>query len=374
MRVLHVVSGDLWAGAEVQVFTLLEFLRRQPGLEVEAVLLHDRELARRLREVGVPLTVVDQARLDSWRILWRLVALLRARRPDVVHAHRYKETVLGTAAAAAAGVPAVVSTVHGLVTTEGYRGLAGAKMRLNDWLERRVIDMRHETVVAVSHDMARRLASKVRVPATIIPNGIDVRSHASGRPPVWPAGAPAGPVLGTAARLVPVKGLDRLLEAMRRVAERSPQARLLVLGDGPLRASLEAQAAALGLGRRVWFPGHQADISRWLRAMDVFVLPSLAEGLPMSLLEAMAAGRPVVASRVGGIPEVVRDGVEGRLVPPGDVTALADACLAYLRDPSAREAVGACARARVAEAYTIEATGPRYVDLYRRLVERCRAA
>lgn len=368
MRVVHVASGDLWAGAEAQVFTLLSFLARQPGLEVEAVVLHDRELAARLRQAGILTAVLDQTRLDTLQILGRLVARLRARRPDVLHAHRYKETIVGTLAAAAAGVPAVVSTVHGLVGTEGYRGMAALKMRLNDWMERRVIDLRHATVVAVSQDMARRLASRVRVPPTIIPNGIEFPVPSGGRPPSWPSDAPAGPVLGTACRLVPVKGLDRLLDAFARVVEEAPDARLLVLGDGPLRAGLEGRAAALGLSRRVWFAGHQPEVARWLAGVDLFVLPSLAEGLPMALLEAMALGRPVVASRVGGIPEVVRDGVEGRLVPPGDVEALAQACLAFLNDPPALGSAGARARRRVAEAYTIDATGPRYIDLYRRLV------
>lgn len=372
MRVVHIASGDLWAGAEAQVFTLLEFLRRDPALDVHAVVLNDRELAHRLRAAGVPVTVIDETRLAALAILGRLVRTLRRLRPDVVHTHRYKENILGGLAAAAAGQPATVCTVHGL--TERYTGFARLKMSLYTALDRAVIRGRRETVVAVSADMARRLAMRVGPEVCLIPNGI--RLAGLGRPdrPRWPDGAPGGVVLGTAARLVPVKGLDGLLEAVRLVSDAVPDVRLLVLGDGPLRAALESRAAALGLGRRVWFAGHQADVPCWLAAMDVFVLPSLAEGLPMSLLEAMAAGRPVVASRVGGVPEVVRDGLEGRLVPPGDVRALAGACLAFVRDSAARAACGASARRRVSEAYTIEMTGPRYVDLYRRLTARRAAA
>ncbi|HEX7124288.1 MAG TPA: glycosyltransferase [Thermodesulfobacteriota bacterium] len=372
MRVVHIASGDLWAGAEVQVFTLLDFLRRDPALDVHAVVLNDRELARRLREADVPVTVIDETRLGAVAILGRLVRTLRRLRPDVVHTHRYKENILGGLAAAAAGVPAAVCTVHGL--TERYTGFARLKMDLYTALDHAVIRGRRQTVVAVSADMARRLAPRIGPSICLIPNGIRLPEAVPADRPRWPAGTPGGVVLGTAARLVPVKGLDILLEAVRLLSDAVPDVRLLVVGDGPLRAPLEARAAALGLAGRTWFVGHRPDVPRWLAAMDVFVLPSLAEGLPMSLLEAMAGGRPVVASRVGGVPEVVRDGIEGRLVPPGDPRALADACLALATDADARAALGAAARRRVAEAFTIDATGPRYVALYRRLASTRAAA
>ncbi len=373
MRICHVASGDLWAGAEAQVFTLLAFLARQPGLEVLAVLLHERELAARLRRAGVEVVVVDQTRLDAFRILWHLTALVRERRPDVLHAHRYKETILGTIAAAATGVPAVVSTVHGFVEAEGYRGLARHKMRLNGWLERRMMGLRHDVVVAVSDDMARRLAARLEVPTATIPNAIAMPAEPAAPARLEGVG-PEHVVIGTVARFVPVKGLDTLLEAARQLVRHAPGTRLLLVGDGPLLPALRARAEALGIAGAVLLPGHRPDVRPYLAAMDLFVLPSLAEGLPMALLEAMAAGLPVVATRVGGIPEVVRDGVEGRLVPPGDPAALAGACLAFVGDPVARATAGASARRRVAEAYTIEATGPRYVDLYQRLLERGRRA
>jgi glycosyltransferase involved in cell wall biosynthesis len=380
-RVCHVASGDLWAGAEVQVFTLLEFLRRQPGVEVSAILLHDRELARRLRGLGLDVAVIDQTRLALPRLVYGLFEALRARRPDVVHAHRYKETILGTMAARALGIRAVVSTVHGFPSEEGYRGLARYKMQLNLWLERRVTDRHHRTVVAVSQDMAAALRRRLRVPVALIPNGVPL-------PDGDPGGAlpergavraalgldAADVVLGTAGRLVPVKGLDTLLAAMGEVVAVAPRARLVILGDGPLMSALRGRASALGLDGRVRFAGHVPDVRPYLRAMDVFVLPSYAEGLPMALLEAMAAALPVVATAVGGVPEVVRDGGEGLLVPPGAPAALAGALLRLVADPDSRAAMGARGRARVAEAFSIEATGPLYVALYRELAGGARAA
>jgi L-malate glycosyltransferase len=381
MRICHVASGDLWAGAEVQVFTLLEFLRRQPGVEVSAILLHDRELARRLRGLGLDVAVIDQTRLALPRLVYALFEALRARRPDVVHAHRYKETILGTMAARALGIGAIVSTVHGFPSEEGYSGLARYKMQLNLWLERRVTDRHHRAVVAVSQDMAAALRRRLRVPVAVIPNGVPLPDGDPGGG-LLERGAvrallgldAADVVLGTACRLVPVKGLDTLLVAAGEVVRRAPRTRFVLLGDGPLMPALRRQAAELGLQRHVLLPGHRPDVRPYLRAFDLFVLPSIAEGLPMALLEAMAAGLPVVASAVGGVPEVVREGVEGLLVPPGAPAPLAAALSRLAADGPLRAAMGTRGRARVAEAFSIEATGPRYVALYSELSARARAA
>ncbi len=365
MRVCHVASGDLWAGAEVQIWTLVGYLRRQPGVEVSAVVLNEGELARRLRALDVETVVLDERRLGALAIVAGLTRTFRRLDPHVVHTHRYKENVLGSLAAAAARVPASVRTVHGL--TERYRGLRRLRMALYTRLDHAAIRARRQTVIAVSADMARVLARALGASVRQIPNAIALPVSASGPSATLPGARATDLVIGTAARFVPVKALDVLLEALARVCAREPRARGLLLGDGPLLPALRARAAALGLEGRVLFPGHQPEVAPYLQALDVFVLSSWSEGLPMSLLEAMAAGKPIVATAVGGVPEVVRDGREGRLVPPGAPDALADALLELTADADGRRAMGAAARARVEEGFSIAATGPQYVTLYHEL-------
>lgn len=368
MRVCHIASGDLWAGAEVQVWTLLSFLRGQGGVEVSAVLLNEGELARRLRSAGVNVIVLDETRLTAAAILALLVRTLRRLRPDVVHTHRYKENILGGLAAAAVGVRAAVCTVHGL--TERYTGFARARMALYSWLDRRVVNWRRPTVVAVSRDMERTLAATYRAPVCFIPNAIDVAAYGEDGPWLPPTlGLREDDlVIGSLGRLVPVKGYDILLRAAPRMVARVPNLKILLVGDGPQRPRLASLARDLGIAAHVLLPGHCADVRPYLRRMDVFVLPSLAEGLPLALLEAMAAGRPVVVTRVGGMPEVVSDGEEGLLVAPQSEEALAAACLRLLGDPVLRAACGRKGRVRVAGALAIDSIGQHYLELYRRLL------
>jgi glycosyltransferase involved in cell wall biosynthesis len=156
-----------------------------------------------------------------------------------------------------------------------------------------------------------------------------------------------------------------LLRAARTVLNRLASARFVFVGDGPLRNELLITAAELQLGAACAFPGARRDIYDVMSAMDIFVLPSLNEGIPMSLLEAMALGRPVVASAVGGIPEVIQDGVNGRLVPPGDPEALAEACLDLAGDRELAQAIGACARQTIEDSFSHERCGSALLNVYR---------
>jgi glycosyltransferase involved in cell wall biosynthesis len=167
-------------------------------------------------------------------------------------------------------------------------------------------------------------------------------------------------------RLAAVKGVPLLLEAMAALAPRFPALRLSLIGDGPERAALEAQARALGLAERVAFHGYrsQTEVAEALPEADVFVLPSFAEGLPVVLMEALAAQVPVVTTQIAGVPELVQEGVSGRLVPPGDAAALAEAIAALLADPEARRRMGAAGRARVQEEFDMRREAARLSSLF----------
>ncbi len=310
--------------------------------------------------------------------LAQLVRLMRRERPVIVHTHTAKAGMLGRLAARLARVPIVVHTYHGHV----FRGyFSPAKTRLFLALER-WLGRHTDRLLTVSPAVRRELlALGVGTPdrLAVLPLGLDLAPFLAPRP----AGAPgpraelglaaATPLVAVVARLVPVKAHETFLEAAALVAAKRPEARFLVVGDGERRAELEALARRLGLARSVAFLGWRADLPAIYRDVDVVALTSRNEGSPVSLIEAMAAARPVVATAVGGVPDLVEDGVSGYLVEPGQPAAVADRVLALLDDPERREAFGRAGRKRVDPAFDA-ARLLRDVDaLYRRLIEEKRA-
>lgn len=375
-RVLHICSDVNIGGAGRYLLYLLPELKRL-GLAVTAA-CPEGPLAQALRRAGLPVRVVPEGdRSFSWRLLWHLIRLVRAERPHLVHTHA---SLAGRLAARLGGAGAVVYTKHGLAAGEeaavqtrlarsGRRGwiwsAAFVAQRLADTLLA-------DAVIAVSQAVARVLqvqgtpAGKIRV----IHNGIALPGPSWSEGVVRPAdGAPGspGPVITTAGRLSPEKGQSFFIEMAALLRECYPEARFQVVGDGPLRNELAVQIDRLRLREVVALTGFRADVDELLRESHVFVLPSLAEGLGLVLLEAMAAGLPVVATKVGGIPEVVVDGVTGRLVPPGDAAALAAAVREVLDNPDLARRWGEAGRRRVEQSFTAAEMGRQTLDLYRGL-------
>jgi L-malate glycosyltransferase len=373
LHVCHIMTADLWAGAEVQVATAAEYLVRQPGLNVSAVLFNDGWLAHELRRLGIDVAIVDERRHTAVQILQLLTAHLRARHVDFVHTHRYKDTILGTVAAKRAGVPHVIRTVHGL--REPMRGWDRAKLAAYEVADRVVLRWFADRVVAVSARAAESLRHSWvwGAPIAQIHNGVNLATVRAARTPSevrQTLGLGRDElIIGTAGRLSRVKGHEYLLRAAALILEQEPRSRFLFVGSGPLQNDLIDGAAAAGIGRACIFVDPAVDsrsgIYDLIAAMDIFVLPSLDEGLPMALLEAMALERPVVATAVGGVPEVVRHRETGLLVAPRDDRGLADACLALVLDRQWAQDLGASARRVVEREFSHEKNGQGLVDLYR---------
>lgn len=297
--------------------------------------------------------------------LWRLFS---RERPDIVHTHTSKAGTVGRIAAWLARVPAVVHTPHGHVFY-GYFGRAMSEaIRLVERVLARITD-RIVTLTergALEH-VQYRIAGRGKF--VTIPSGIRVAEFRSacGDPIVKrkELGLPLdGPLIGTVGRLVPIKGHAWLIRAIPRVLAEFPQACVVFIGDGPLADELRQLANEVGVGRNVVFLGTRQDVPACLAALDLFVFPSLNEGMGRALIEAMAVGLPVVATGVGGIPDVVVDGESGVLVPPKDAMALADAVRAMLRDPGRRRAYGEAAKRRVDDRFDVEAMVEKLERLY----------
>jgi glycosyltransferase involved in cell wall biosynthesis len=286
------------------------------------------------------------------------------RRIDLLHAHEFAMNTYGSLASLL-GRTKVVATVHG----KSYYAEKLRRRLAYRWVSRRA------RMVAVSEDIKNFLVEKVGVePRRILTiyNGIDHRGYELGPETRRAVREELGigedqPVIGAVGSLYPVKGHTHLIKAASIVLRSFAEPVFLIAGGGSLLEGLRAEAAALGITDRVRFLGFREDIPRILQAIDIYTMPSLSEGLPLSALEAMASRRPVIASRVGGIPEVVLDGATGYLVPVENHGSLAARILDLLRDPALARRLGETGKRRVVEVFSLSTMMQRYQELYERL-------
>jgi glycosyltransferase involved in cell wall biosynthesis len=290
--------------------------------------------------------------------LLEVMALLARERPAVLHANSSKAGILGRAAAVLTGVPVRVFTAHGWAFG-AHDGVAGTLYR---WADRAAAPLTTAVICVAESERRAGLAARACRPARtwVIHNAVDVAAQ----PRAALRGDP--PVVVAVGRLAAPKDPLTLVGALARLAPGSFRA--VLVGDGPLRAAVAAAVRAAGLDGAVTLTGDRRDLAPLLAGADVFALASRSEGFPISVLEAMAAGLPVVASDVGGVGEAVVDGATGRLVPPGDPDALAAALRDVLADGARRRAMGAAGRARAAERFDLPRFGAEHRALYERLV------
>lgn len=371
IKVCHIAHGDLWAGAEVQLATLLETLVHDPAWTLSAILLNDGRLACEIGRLGIPVTVLSEDEHNSLVLFTKMIKLLKAQHPDIIHTHKYKDNILGASAAAAAGIEAVVRVVHGM--TEPFSGKAYVKMMCYERVDRLVTSMKVRKVIAVSSSLKIILEELYGTNKVVqIHNGINLEKIklSQDREQLRTALGigTSDEVIGTVGRLTPVKGHHVLLRAANSLVRRRKNIKVLVVGDGPLMPEMRALAQDLGIEREVVLAGQRHDVYDLVNCMDVFALPSVHEGIPMVLLEALALKRPVVASRVGGIPEVMKHGISGLLVSPGSVPELEEGIEMLLRDKSYGSQLGQAGRARVEEEFSATIMATRTARLYASLV------
>jgi len=367
IRVLHVAESAGWAGGEAYLVRLATALDRR-RFTMAVVVPETGPLTERLAALGVPTFVVPlNARLLSPRALWALTHVLRRERPTIVQSHGARTNVYTKLAARLVGVPVVLATVHNSLFDYEIGGL---RRRLYVAAERLTAPLAHR-VVGVSQAVGRDLVTRYRLPAeqvVVIQNGIDPGGFVPKR---GPAAARAELGLGPASRLVALvgrltrqKGPDLLVAALPPLVTAWPDLRCLFIGEGELGPELRLQAAALGVASHCVFLGPRTDVADLVAISDIVALPSRSEGLPFALLEAMVLARPVVATRVGGNPEVVEDGRTGLLVPPEDPGALTRAVRFLLDHPTEAEAMGRRGHERVLRDFSVDRSIGALQELY----------
>ena len=320
------------------------------------VVASEGRFADALRQRGLPVTVIDLTRLVSPRALVALTRHLRRERPDLVHTAGARASFYGRLAARLAGIP-VISSVHTRIADYDVPAWRRALYLALDRASARLA----ATIIATSHVVAADLVATARVPSSrvvTIPNCPDPRDLAPTRPrkvvrEELGAGE-ADALIGVIARLTAQKGVPDFLDAASRLISR-PGWRAVIVGDGPQRLELEARARRLGIAERCRFVGTRTDLGDLLAAIDLLVVPSRSEGVPYLVLEAMLAGTPLVATAVGGIPEVVADGVRGVLVPPREPGRLAAAMADALDNPVRGHAFADAARRHATDALSLDA-------------------
>lgn len=310
------------------------------------------------------------APVHDLRTLIALIRLLRRIRPHIVHTHLAKAGLLGRIAARLAGVPIVIHTFHGNVL-QGYFGRAVSFVFLT--LERFLARLT-TSVVAISDGQAaeiERLGIARGTKLVRIPLGLDLLPFLN--PPIGRLRQELGlsvtdPLVGIVARLVPIKSVEVFVDAAARLRESNAGITFVVVGDGELRGKLEQQAGRLGVAGAVHFLGWRADLAAIYADLDILVLTSRNEGTPVSIIEAMASARAVVATRVGGVPDLLESPECGITVPRGDSAAVADAIRVLLADPDRRARLGAAGRQRVYPEFDISTLVRRIEALYEQLL------
>jgi glycosyltransferase involved in cell wall biosynthesis len=361
LKILQLISSGGYYGAENMLLNLIRASdpavsqnllavfhnHHQPNLD-----LYHRAVAR-----GINTKLIDCEGKADWRSIREIRRLVREQGIDIVHTHGYKADLYGYLAARREDKP-LVATCHNWLA-------GGSALAAYNFLDRLVLK-RFDAVGAVSPAIAERLLS-LGVPQeriTVIPNGIVVEAFKAA-----PMAEPRREqVLGIVGRLDLQKGFEYLLRSFATLRHSFPGLRLLIVGEGPDRDKIEQMIDHHSLNSVVTLTGQQTDMPGVYNSIDIFVLPSLNEGLPMTLLEAMAASRPVIATRVGAVPKVITDGVTGLLVEPADEAGLTNAISKLLSAPDLCRALAEKARMQVGEHYTAPAMAQKYCALYAKVM------
>ena len=358
IRVMHVLFSVDTGGAEHVVLNVARHLDRAAYAMQVCSLTGRGTLAGAFEQLGVPVAAMGKRPGVDVRLWVRLARLLRAQQVDVVHTHNVTPWLYAGVAAKFAGAR--------LVHTE-HSNLFAHQWRLK--IAERMLAPFTDMLISESDKVARALAAQ-GVPQNrirTVVNGVDTARfsgmHSLEAKRVELGLARPRVIVGTVGRLVPVKDHHTLLHAFARIRSTVPDALLVLVGDGPERAALEQQTDALGLRQHVRFLGERTDVQDLIRLFDVFVLSSVSEGLPLTILEAMASGRAIVATNVGGIPEALAEQT-GVLVPPKNPDALADAVIALLTDEPRRLAMGARAAQRARQQFDIHDMVQAYARTY----------
>jgi glycosyltransferase involved in cell wall biosynthesis len=364
MKILHIASGDLWAGAEKQLYTLLLALRQSQQCEVSAALLNPGTLADKLQAAGIAVKVLDERQQNMVQLVREVDQWTSREKPDVIHTHRLKENIIGALVSARQRIPCV-RTQHG--ANEHAFSAFNLRKKIIHGLDYLAARMMQKKIIAVSEPLAVQLRSTYGSDRVcVIDNGLDLDEASP-----TPENKFQHPLkIGIVGRLMPVKRVDLFLHAAQLVLQSQPADTLpefKVVGDGPLRAELEVLVADLGIADQVRFVGHVDNAEPLIAQLDVLVICSDHEGLPMVALEAMKHRTLVLTHRIGGLPRLLGDGQFGYLAERHDAESFAGAINDIISKKDAIAARAQLAQQQLTANYSAQAMAQRHIELYRQI-------
>ena len=360
MRVCHMISGDQWAGAEVMDYRLLQGLSKYKDLELSAILLNEGKVASEFRRLGVDVHVANESGQSYFRLAETVKNLVKMLSPDVLHSHRLKENILAYHAAKSGNHIRLICTHHGMPEPLSGKGKLLKRFILSKY-HHRILSRHFHRVVVVSEDIRNRFLREYRFPngkVDMIHNGTDI-------PPSRPEKKDSGDfVIGSAGRLFPVKDYPLMVRVAGEISRRTSGTRFELAGEGPEKERILGLIREEGLETVFALNGFLDDISRFYASLDLYINTSLHEGIPMSVLEAMSYGLPVIAPDTGGLAEIIENGRHGYLVQGRDPRAFADNCLRLIENRSLLQELGDASREKIRKEFSFDNMSEKYRRLY----------
>jgi len=363
ITVCHIISGDLWAGAEVVVYHLLKHLKGYNNLNLSAILFNEGRLADEIRSMDIPVEIVNEANQSFLRIVRETSKILGRGSTDIVHSHRTKENILAYLSTAFRKGVRLLGTLHGMPEYMGKN--RNSKYLILHRFNRSLMSISFSKVVVVSQDMRRHFTETFGFPGDqvhVIRNGTEIPGN------IPPRKDTAFFTIGSMGRMVPVKDYPLMVEIAREVCRQTDSVRFELAGDGPDREKVIDLIGGYRLEDKFLLRGFVENLSDFYGGIDLYLNTSVHEGIPMSVLEAMSFGIPVIAPDMGGLKEIVKDGREGYLVDSRDPKVFAKACIDVYQNASLRQSMGTSARERVRNEFSNERMAREYHDLYRNIV------
>jgi glycosyltransferase involved in cell wall biosynthesis len=364
INVCHIISGDLWAGAEVMDFHLLKSLRQFGDLELSAVLFNEGRLADEIRCLGIPVDVVEEKRRNFFGLVRDTAKILDRRSPRIIHSHRYKENILAFLYSKSRNDVRLVSTQHGMPESIGPN--RKLKYLLLHKLNISVLLKSFNKVIAVSRDIRSIFMDQYGYSGnniTVIHNGTAIIRD----PPLKKENGVF--VIGSMGRMTPVKDYTLMVEIAREVCRETGEIRFELAGDGPDWTKIMSLVERYRLKEKFLLRGFVGDPPGFYQGLDLFMNTSIHEGIPMSVLEAMSYGIPVIAPNVGGLKEIMEDGREGYLLDKRDPKAYAEKCLHLYRNRSIVQSMGYFAKKKAEKDFSIDNMAEKYYHLYKNIVD-----
>lgn len=349
-------------------YRLISGLSALPGIDVFVVVLNEGRLSDEFEQAGIPAHVLNEGRQSFVQIVRSAAKVVRSWSPHLLHSHRYKENILSYLISfALKGSVPLVNTQHGM--PELYGSKPALMQRLKTNANYRLLATKFEKTVAVSVDIKESLIRHLdfnedRV--EMIHNGVYVPQR------IQPSKEKKGFVIGSAGRLVPVKDYRLMVEVAREISARTDDVCFELAGDGPMLEDIQTLIKERGLQDRFTLRAFLHDVDTFYRGLDVYLNTSLHEGIPMSVLEAMAYEIPSIVPRVGGLEEIVTDGLDGYLVDSRDPRHFADRCLALYNNEALRQKMAHAARKKIIEQFSVERMVRSYFELYMKTVDKTR--